>query len=101
MADVSASSPLPVAIVQPVHAPKFAHARRFAVSMHRLRGAAAGCKACERYDWFPVFSSTDDLNTFVHECGSKNRSYLVSDGAWQPITVTPDRRHPVETLNMV
>ena len=80
--------PAPIAVVMPLHPPKFEYATHFLQSWE-------GCNQTRRFHWFPVFSSNADADAFAHVL--RRGSSL----PYHPLIVTPDRRNAVARKRLV
>ena len=74
----------PVAVVLPLHRPKFSYALHLAASWQR-------CNQSRHFDVYPVFSSDADSARFE----ALLAEHGLPRGAWRPLVIAPDRRNPV------
>ena len=81
-----------VAVVMPLHRPKFGQAVNFAASL-------LGCGQMARYLWVPVFSSHGEQLLFLHLIASALPDWRNS--SWQPMVVVPDTRNPVASKRLL
>jgi hypothetical protein len=82
----------PIAIVMPLHPPKYDFGLNFVRSYY-------GCNQTLRFEFFPVFSTWEDLELFASLLANESTlpplPNVTGSPVWNPLVVSPDKRNPV------